>query len=64
MRQGAILEAVALGVAVWVLVNRESFPALALAMQRAAYIACQQAARALGMLAIELEKSYRVKVAP
>jgi hypothetical protein len=62
-RVAVLVELAALGLAFYLL-NRERFPSLGLALQRAAYLGCQQAARGLGTLAIELEKSYRVKVAP
>lgn len=62
-RVAVLLELVALGFAFYLL-NREKFPTLGLAMQRGSYIACQQAARGLGTLAMRLEDSYRVKVAP
>lgn len=63
MRVAALLELAALGLAVY-LVNRERFPNLGLTVQRAAYLSCQQIARGFGALAIELEKGYRMKVAP
>jgi len=63
IRLAVLIELAALGLAVYLL-NRERFPNVALTLQRAAYLGCQQAARGLGTLAIELEKSYRVKVAP
>lgn len=58
-----LAELIALGFALYLL-NRERFPNLGLAIQRASYLSCQQIARGFGALAIELEKSYRVKVAP
>jgi hypothetical protein len=58
-----LVELIALGLAFYLL-NRERFPNLGLAIQRAGYLSCQQIARGFGALAIELEKNYRVKVAP
>jgi hypothetical protein len=58
-----LVELLAIGFAVYLL-NRERFPNLSLSIQRAGYLSCQQIARGFGALAIELEKSYRVKVAP
>ena len=63
IRLAVLIELTALGLAFYLL-NKEQFPALGLALQRAGYIGCQHAAHGLGKLAIELEKSYRVKVAP
>jgi len=57
-----ILELLVLSAAVFYLLNREQLPMLA--FHRAAYIGCQQAARTLGRLGMELENSYRVKVTP
>jgi hypothetical protein len=63
IKLAVLVELAVLGFAFYVY-NREKFPTLGLAIQRAAFIACQQAARGFGTLAIELEKNYRVKVAP
>jgi hypothetical protein len=63
-RRQLILETVILTAFAYIVLNHEGLPSLALQAQRAAYLGCQQAARALGMLAIKLEDSYRVKVAP
>jgi hypothetical protein len=62
-RIAVMLELAALGLAFYLL-NKERFPSLGLTLRRAAYLGCQQAARGFGTLAIELEKGYRVKVAP
>lgn len=59
-----ILELVAIGLVVWYVVNHEELNTLALELHRASYLACQQIARGFGLLAMELEKSYRIKVAP
>jgi hypothetical protein len=59
-----IIELAAIGLLVWYVVNHEELASLALAIHRTSYLACQQLARGFGMLAMELEKSYRVKVAP
>jgi hypothetical protein len=59
----ALIELAALGLTVY-LVSKESGANLGLVIQRAGYLTCQQIARAFGALAIELEKSYRAKVAP
>jgi hypothetical protein len=63
LRLVMVAELLAFGFALYLL-NRDSMPRIGLSIQRAAYISCQQAARAFGVLAIELENSYRVKVAP
>lgn len=55
---------IVLGLAVWYVAQNEELATLALSLHRASYIACQQIARGFGVLAMELEKSYRVKVAP
>lgn len=57
------IELVALGLACYLLLG-ERAPNVRLAVQRGGYLACQQIARGFGALAIELEKSYRAKVAP
>lgn len=59
-----ILELLAIGLAVWYVVKHEEVSTLALELHRASYLACQQIARGFGVLAMELEKSYRIKVAP
>jgi hypothetical protein len=59
-----ILELLVLSTMTFYLLNREQMPTLGIAIHRAAYIGCQQAARVFGTLGMELEKSYRVKVAP
>jgi hypothetical protein len=59
-----VIELLVLGLAVWYVVRREETATLALELHRASYLACQQIARGFGVLAMELEKSYRVKVAP
>jgi hypothetical protein len=59
-----LLELIAAGLLVWYVLNRDELATLALELHRASYLACQQMARGFGLLALELEKSYRVKVAP
>lgn len=59
-----VLELAVVALAVWYILNREELATLALELHRASFLACQQIARGFGALAIELEKSYRVKVAP
>jgi hypothetical protein len=59
-----VVELVILGLAFWYIARNEELATLALSLHRASYLACQQIARGFGVLAMELEKSYRVKVAP
>lgn len=59
-----VVELVILGLAVWYIARNEELSTLALEIHRASYLACQQIARGFGLLAMELEKSYRIKVAP
>lgn len=63
-RRPPILELVVLGFALYYVMRQEHLSTLALEIHRASYLACQQVARGFGALAIELEKSYRVRVAP
>jgi hypothetical protein len=63
IRLAVMIELAAFALAFYLL-NKERFPTLSLAIQRAAYLGCQHAAHGLGKAAIELEKSYRIKVAP
>lgn len=63
-RRAPVLELVVIGLAMYYILRREELSTLALELHRASYIACQQIARGFGALAIELEKTYRVKVAP
>jgi hypothetical protein len=59
-----VLELLALGVLLWYTFKAEDTARLALELHRASFLACQQIARGFGSLAIQLEKSYRLKVAP
>jgi hypothetical protein len=59
-----VLETVFVAAFAYVILNHESLSSIVLQLQRGAYLGCQQAARAFGTLAIKLEDSYRVKVAP
>ena len=59
----ALVELVALGLACYVLAG-ERLPSPGPVVLRSAFLTCQQIARAFGAVAIKLENSYRVKVAP
>ena len=59
----AVVELAALGLALYLLAG-ERHPPPGLALHRAAFLSCQQIARAFGAVAIKLENNYRVKVAP
>jgi hypothetical protein len=62
MKRTFLLELVVIVGVAWWYANDNSTALLAL--HRASYVACQQIARQFGTLALRLEDSYRVKVAP
>lgn len=64
MKRNQLMQIIVLGVAVWIVLNHEDPNAILLNVHRIAYQACQHGAATLGRIGMELEKSYRVRVAP
>jgi hypothetical protein len=64
MKRKPLVEIVVLAVAAWILFSHENPSSILLGVHRAAYLSCQRSAAVLGRIGMELEKSYRIKVAP